>query len=110
MDTPEQKAAELLVVLCTAPPDRAEALAEALVERRLAACVNVTGPIRSIYRWQGRVEREEERLLVIKTSRRRWPELREGLARLHPYEVPEIIALPLADGAPAYLRWVEESL
>jgi len=100
----------VLVVLCTCPPDRAEEIAAALVEQRLAACVNVTPPLSSIYRWQGKVERDEERLLVIKTSRHRWHELHEQLAAMHPYEVPEIIALPLAAGAESYLRWVEESL
>ncbi len=100
----------LLVVLCTCPPARAEEIATALVEQRLAACVNIGGPVRSIYRWQGKVEKEEEELLIIKTTPRRWPGLRDTLARLHPYDVPEIIALPVTDGHPDYLRWAEESL
>ncbi len=110
METDRTEPTAVLLVFSTAPTDQAEALAEALVEERLAACVNVTAPVRSIYRWQGKVEKDDERLLIIKTDRAHWPRLRDTLARLHPYEVPEILALPVADGERSYLRWVEESL
>jgi periplasmic divalent cation tolerance protein len=100
----------MLVVLCSCPPAQADSIARKLVERKLAACVNVTSPVHSIYFWRGKLEEDEERLLVIKTTPARWPELAQALAGLHPYEVPEIIALPVYAGAESYLRWVEESL
>lgn len=100
-----------LVVLSTvATPEDAERIARALVEKGLAACVNVVPGLVSIYRWKGKVERDEERLLVIKTVGERFGALREELLRLHPYEVPELLALPVADGAPAYLAWLAESV
>ena len=86
--------------------DAAEHLAATLVEARLAACVNVIEGIRSIYRWQGAVERDTEVLLVIKTTRGRFAELRERLLAEHPYDVPELIALDVTDGAAAYLDWI----
>lgn len=88
----------------------AERVARALVERRLAACVNVVPGVVSIYRWKGAVEREEEHLLVIKTRAERLPALREALVALHPYEVPELVALDVADGHPPYLAWLDESV
>ena len=88
----------------------AERLARALVERRLAACVNVVPGVVSIYRWKGAVEREEEHLLVIKTRTERLPALREALVTLHPYEVPELVALDVADGHPPYLAWLDDSV
>ena len=88
----------------------AERIARELVERRLAACVNVVPGVVSIYRWQGKVEREEERLLVIKTRGERFPALREALAAIHPYDVPELIAIPIEDGSPAYLQWLDEAV
>ncbi|MBK8338426.1 MAG: divalent-cation tolerance protein CutA [Sterolibacteriaceae bacterium] len=100
-------AEEALLVISNLP-DRAaaESLAHALVERRLAACVNILTPCRSVYRWQGAVEQADEVPLLIKTTRARYAELEAALGALHPYEVPEIIALPLAAGLPAYLDWV----
>ena len=94
-------------MFCTCPDDRtARDLAAALVERRLAACVNVLPGIRSIYRWQGEVQEEGEALLVVKTGRAAYPALESWLAEAHPYDVPEIIALPVEQGLPAYLDWV----
>lgn len=100
-------AEEALLVISNLP-DRAaaESLALALVERRLAACVNILPPCRSVYRWQGAVEQADEVPLLIKTTRARYAELEAALGELHPYSVPEIIALPLAAGLPAYLDWV----
>ena len=94
------------VVLVTAPPRRAPALARALVRRRLAACVNLVPGVRSVYRWKGRVEEARETLLVAKTTAARVPALLAAIAELHPYEVPEGIALPVVAGLAPYLRWI----
>jgi periplasmic divalent cation tolerance protein len=88
----------------------AERVARALVERRLAACVNVVPGLVSVYRWQGRVEREEERLLVIKTSAERVDALRAALVELHPYELPELVVLGVVSGHAPYLAWIDESV
>jgi periplasmic divalent cation tolerance protein len=90
-------------------PDRAsaETLARALVDRRAAACVNVMAPCLSVYRWQGAVETAEEHPIFAKTTRDRYDLLERVVRELHPYELPEIIAVPLAGGLPAYLQWVE---
>jgi periplasmic divalent cation tolerance protein len=99
-----------VVVLTTFPADRdAERLARTLVEERLAACVNVLPPMRSIYTWQGAIETAEERQLLIKTSANRVPELESRLKALHPYDVPEFIVLPITTGSAAYLTWIGES-
>ena len=97
----------LLVV--TSLPDResAEKLAVLLIERRLAACVNILAPCASIYRWQGEIQHDEEHPLLIKTVQDRYAELEASIRANHPYELPEIIAVRIADGLPAYLQWVE---
>jgi periplasmic divalent cation tolerance protein len=87
-----------------------EKIARALVERRLAACVNLIPGLVSTYRWKGAVERDNECLLVIKTRTERLDELREALVALHPYEVPELIVLPVVGGHPPYLSWLDESV
>ncbi len=96
----------LLVI--TNLPNRAaaEKLADALVEKRLAACVNILSPCRSVYRWQGAVQREEEHPVLIKTTREAYAALEAQIRALHPYELPEIIAVPIERGLPAYLDWV----
>jgi len=101
-----------IVVLVTCAKEKeAVRLARALVADRLAACVNIHGaPVRSIYRWKGRVEEAREWLLVIKTTQRRFAALCATIARKHSNEVPEIIALPIVDGSAAYLRWIAESV
>ena len=101
-----------IVVLVTCGSAReAKRIAQALVERRLAACVNVFSTrVRSTYRWKGKVETAAEYLLLIKSSRKRFPALRREVERLHSYEVPEVIALPIAEGSSAYLRWLAECL
>jgi periplasmic divalent cation tolerance protein len=102
---------EHVVVLSTvATAEDAARVARALVERRLAACVNVVPAVRSIYRWKGRVEEDEERLLVIKTRGDRFEALREALVALHPYELPEAIVLPIEAGHTPYLAWIDESV
>jgi periplasmic divalent cation tolerance protein len=96
-----------LVVLSTFPDaDAAARVARALVEARLAACVNLVPTVRSIYRWQGAISDDAEVLAVIKTTAERYPALAAKIAELHPYQVPEIVALPLADGHPPYLAWL----
>lgn len=91
-------------------PDRtsAELAAEVLVTKEVAACVNVLSECSSIYRWQGKVEHASEVPLLIKTTRAAYPRLESVLRELHPYEVPEIIALPVTAGLPKYLNWVEQ--
>jgi periplasmic divalent cation tolerance protein len=102
---------DAVVVLVTAPSaDVAATLARTLVEERLAACGNVLPGVRSIYRWQGKVHDDAEVLLVLKTQRSRFPELRDRILSLHPYEVPEVIALPVEAGSGAYLDWIAQSM
>jgi periplasmic divalent cation tolerance protein len=100
-----------IVVLSTCgTEEEAERLARALVEQRLAACVNVVPRVRSFYRWKGQIEDAAECLLVIKSSRPLFDRLRATLASAHSYEVPEVVALPILDGSPDYLKWLEDNL
>lgn len=99
--------ATALLVLCNTPDaDCAAQIAQTLVERRLAACVNILAPCQSVYRWQGKIEHATEVPLLIKTTVARYAGLEVALRTLHPYDVPEIIALPIAAGLPAYLDWI----
>ncbi len=84
-------------------------IANALVEERLAACVNLISPIRSIYRWEGKIWDEKEWLLIIKTQQERFEELEKKVKSLHSYSVPEIIGLPISDGSSSYLQWIKEN-
>jgi len=98
---------DALVVLVTVPDAGAAAeLARALVEARLVACGNVVPGLRSIYRWEGRVHDEPEALLLLKTTRAGFEALREAVLRLHPYQVPEVIALPVEAGSAPWLAWL----
>jgi len=101
---------ETLLVI-THLPDQASAqrMARTLVERRMAACVNILAPCSSIYRWQGEVETADEIPLLIKTTRERYAALEAAIREQHSYAVPEIIGVPISAGLPAYLRWVIES-
>jgi periplasmic divalent cation tolerance protein len=100
---------DLAIVLTTAPDDeRANEWARSLVDERLAACVNVHGSMMSFYRWQGAVERDAERQLVIKTTRARLPALEARLRELHSYDLPEFLVLAVDQGSEAYVKWVEE--
>jgi periplasmic divalent cation tolerance protein len=102
---------ERIVVFCTVgKAEDAERIAHELVTRGLAACVNVVPGLISIYRWKGKVERDPEHLLVIKTRAERFEALREALVSLHPYDVPEVIALPIVAGHAPYLEWLDESV
>jgi periplasmic divalent cation tolerance protein len=96
----------LLVI--TNLPDRASAerLADALIEARVAACVNILAPCRSVYRWKDAVQHDEEHPLLVKTTAERYPALQAAIRAGHPYELPEIIAVPVERGLPAYLDWV----
>ena len=97
----------VLVVFCTFPnPEKARQIGTLVVERQLAACVNLVPGIESIYEWDGKVCREEEVLGVFKTSEERFEALREALVEAHPYEVPEVVALPVTAGSAPYLDWV----
>jgi periplasmic divalent cation tolerance protein len=99
---------DALIVLVTAPsPEKAAEIARALVGERLAACGNVVPAIRSIYRWEGKVHDDAEALLVLKTTRGRFEALRDRVLALHPYDVPEVVALPVEAGSAAYLDWID---
>lgn len=96
-----------ILILCNTPDQAcAERIAAHLVERRLAACVNILAPCQSVYRWQGQIERAAEVPLLIKTVQSRYAALESAIRDLHPYEVPEIIAIPISEGLPAYLAWL----
>lgn len=100
---------DVVLVFTTAPAGpQAERIARALVEERLAACVNMSPPMTSIYRWHGGVEREHECQLVIKTTRDRVAALEQRVTVLHPYELPEFLVVPAAGGSGAYLDWVRD--
>jgi periplasmic divalent cation tolerance protein len=99
----------LVLVTCRSAAE-ARRIADAVVEKRLAACVNILpGAVTSIYRWKGRVESAREKLLLIKTSRGRLAKLQATVERLHSYDVPEFIALPIAAGSRTYLSWLEKN-
>ncbi len=99
-----------IVLTAAGSQEEAGTIARALLDRRLAACVNILPRIESIYRWQGKVESAQEWLLLIKTSEERFPAVCEAIRELHSYELPECIALNIEDGSPAYLKWLAESV
>jgi periplasmic divalent cation tolerance protein len=102
---------DIRIVLSTAgSQDEARKIAQALVERRLAACVNIVPGVESVYRWQDKVETAGEWLLVMKTTAGAFPGLRQALLELHSYEVPECLMLAVEDGDTAYLEWIGESV
>lgn len=107
---PEESPAVLLV-FCTFPDEAvARSVATTLVEEQLVACVNLNPGVTSIYRWEGKVETAGEVLALMKTTPAAYDALEARLQALHPYEVPEILAVPVERGLPTYLRWVEESV
>jgi len=100
---------KIVVLVTCGSAAEAGKIARALVKARLAACGNIVdAPVRSIYRWNGKVEAARERLLILKTSRRRFAALEQAVKKLHSYDVPEIIALPIAAGSADYLQWIAE--
>lgn len=106
----DQPTSQLIAVWVTTPSEAsAEAIASALVEQRLAACVAIA-PVRSIYRWQGQVEQAQEWQLTIKTSQARFSEVQTTVRHLHTYDVPEVLALPIVAGSPDYLAWLADQV
>ena len=100
---------EALVVLCTFPnEEKARQIGTHLVERQYAACINILPAVEAIYQWQGKLCQETEILTVIKTTRQAFPVLSRELTALHPYDEPEIIALPVVDGSAGYLSWLTD--
>ena len=98
------------ITTTTGTRDNADRIALELVERRLAGCVQIAGPIASTFHWQGKVESAEEWLCLVKSERGQLPAIEKLLAELHPYEVPELIATPIIDGGAAYLKWLSEQI
>ena len=97
-------------VYCAAPDEAtAAAIADRVVGERLAACVNLVGPVQSVYRWEGRVEHAREWILVAKTTPGAFPRLRDRIRALHPYTCPAIVAMPIAAGWPGFLDWVRDA-
>jgi len=94
------------VLSTTQKKEDAARIAKALVDRRLAGCVQVMGPLESTYRWRGKVERAREWLLLIKSTKKAYPRLEKAIKEMHPYETPEILALPVVKGSKEYLRWL----
>lgn len=101
---------KVIVYTTCGKAEDAEALAQRLIEGRLAACVSVVPGVRSFYRWKGKVENDPEVLLIIKTARGLVDQLRQELEKAHPYELPELIAAPIVDGSPNYLAWLEQEV
>lgn len=99
---------KIVLFTTVSSPEEADRLARTLVERRLAACVNILPQVRSVYRWQGKVEDSPEILLMIKSRRPLFAALAEAVRALHSYEVPELIALPVVDGSAPYLNWIDQ--
>ena len=98
-----------LVLTTVESQQAARTLANTLIERQLAACVNIVGPIESVYRWKGNIEQTGEFLLLIKTTVAQFERLQNAILEEHAYDVPEVISLAIEDGNPAYLRWLEDS-
>lgn len=100
-----------VVILVTAASLRgAKKIARRLVEAKLAACVNISQPIRSVYRWEGKLADDKEYLLLIKSTRPLFPEIKAAISKIHSYHTPEIICLPIIDGSRNYLQWLEDSV
>jgi periplasmic divalent cation tolerance protein len=99
-----------IVIFVTCPSAESDRIASQLVEERLAACVNIVKAVTSVYRWEEQLCRDSEHLLIIKTERNVWQTLERRICDLHPYDVPEIIALPIENGYMPYLKWAQESV
>ncbi|WP_448588038.1 divalent-cation tolerance protein CutA [Thermocrinis sp.] len=99
-----------LVVFITTPTDKGWEIANYIVEQKLGACVNVVAEVSSVYWWKGNIERDKESLLVVKTSTEKLEKLISEVKKVHPYTVPEIVAMPLMGGNEDYLRWIDDSL
>jgi len=99
----------ILVMVTCGSSAEAERISNRLIEEKLVACVNIAGRIRSLFRWKGAAARESESLLLMKTRRELFDQLRERIEELHSYETPEVVAFPIVAGSPAYLEWIRES-
>ena len=100
-----------VVIMVTASSRReCRKIARRLIEEKLAACVSITQPIQSVYRWEGKVEQSKEFLMFIKTNRDLFPQIKAEIALIHSYHTPEIICLPIIDGSPNYLQWISDSV
>lgn len=99
-----------IVLTTAATKEEAQKIARTLVDARLAACVNIVGPIESVYRWQRKVETSAEYLLVIKTTAKAFTRVRDAIGKLHSYDVPECVELTVTDGSAKYLKWLERSV
>ena len=102
------KPAYLVVFITTSSYEEARKIADLLVSQRKAACVNIVPKVNSLFRWKGKIEDAEESLLVVKTRAKLFPDVVSTVKGIHSYEVPEIIALPIVDGNPDYLKWISE--
>ncbi len=98
------------VVFITVPVEKSQELADFIVQKKLGACVNIVPEVSSIYWWKGNIERDRESLLIVKTSAEKFKELIRQVKSVHPYSVPEIIAMPIVAGNEDYLKWIDESL
>jgi periplasmic divalent cation tolerance protein len=101
---------KVVVFVTTASRSEGKKIARQLVEARLAACVNISQPIESVYRWEGQIAEEREFLLIIKSTRELFPELKTEISKIHSYHTPEIICLPVIDGSRNYLQWISDSV
>jgi periplasmic divalent cation tolerance protein len=99
-----------VVAFVTCPQEKAEGIATTLVEDQLAACVNIVGQVRSIYRWEGTLNKDTESLLIIKTNLMVWDPFVEKVSEIHPYDTPEIICLAIEEGSKPYLDWLNHSI
>ncbi len=106
----DQTTTHIVVFITTSSTKEAETIGRALVEGRLAACVNISPGVRSLFRWQGVIEDQEEVLLLVKSRSDLFPRIIEAVKRLHSYTVPEVIAVPILAGSPDYLAWIDESI
>ncbi|PYT04614.1 MAG: divalent-cation tolerance protein CutA [Acidobacteria bacterium] len=100
---------ELVVFVTTTDNEEAASIAEALVSERLAACVNILGPVESVYRWEGKITRDREALMIIKTTDQRYPDLELRVKALHSYTTPEVLAFRIEQGSADYLTWIRDS-
>jgi periplasmic divalent cation tolerance protein len=101
---------KVVIFVTAASPDEGKKIARHLVESRLAACVNISQSMESVYRWQGQIAEERELLLIIKSTRELFPEIRTEISKIHSYQTPEIICLPVSDGSRSYLQWISDSV
>src|SRR3972149_649032 len=106
----DEKTAHIVVFITTSSMAEAQAIGRALVEERIAACVNIVPGLRSLFRWQGTIEEQEETLMLVKSRSEFLPSILDTVKRLHSYTVPEVIALPVLGGSSDYLAWIDESV